>query len=169
MARAVAVPGQEGPVALAVTRVLLIRHADAGDKSQWTGDDRDRPLSVAGRAQAEGLVDALETHPLGHLLTSGYARCAQTLAPMATRRGLQLEEVAWLEEGADAAEVLGTLIAAGDVAACTHGDVVSGILFELADRSVTLGPSPRMQKGSTWVLEVEDHQVTFARYLPPPI
>jgi 8-oxo-dGTP diphosphatase len=155
-------------VALAVTRVLLIRHADAGDKSQWTGDDRDRPLSDPGRVQADLLVDALEAHPLARLLSSRYARCTQTLAPLAARRGMALEEVDWLEEGADAAEVLGSLITAGDVAACTHGDVVSGILFELADRDVRLGPSPRMQKGSTWVLEVEDHRVKAAHYLPPP-
>ena len=163
-----AVSDQEGTVALAVTRVLLIRHADAGDKSHWTGDDRERPLSDTGRAQADGLVDALEARTLGHLLTSGYARCAQTLAPIAARRGMLLEEAGWLEEGADAAAALEALIAAGDVAACTHGDIVSGILFELADRAVALGPSPRMQKGSTWVLEIENAQVSFARYLPPP-
>jgi 8-oxo-dGTP diphosphatase len=155
-------------VALAVTQVLLIRHADAGDKSQWTGDDRERPLSEAGRAQADLLVGTLDAHPLRHLLTSGYARCAQTLAPVAARRGLPVEAVPWLEEGADAREVLGALIKGGDVAACTHGDVVSGVLFELAERGVQLGPSPRMQKGSTWVLDVEDREVRFARYLPPP-
>jgi hypothetical protein len=46
--------------------------------------------------------------------------------------------------------------------------VVSGILFELAERGIALGSSPRMQKGSTWVLDVQDGRVASARYLPPP-
>ena len=45
------------------------------------------------------------------------------------------------------------------VAACSHGDVVGGVLFELADRGVAIGPTPRMQKGSVWVLEVGDAEV----------
>jgi len=52
--------------------------------------------------------------------------------------------------------------------ACTHGDVVSGILFELADRGVALGSTPRMRKGSTWVLDVDGGRVSSARYLAPP-
>lgn len=53
------------------------------------------------------------------------------------------------------------------MAACSHGDVVSGILFELADRGVALGSTPRMQKGSTWLLEVAEGRVSSARYVPP--
>ena len=46
--------------------------------------------------------------------------------------------------------------------------MVSGILFELAERGIALGSSPRMQKGSTWVLDVQDGRVATARYVPPP-
>jgi len=151
-----------------VGRVLLIRHAEAGERSQWTGKDRDRPLTAAGRAQAKRLADRLDGQPLDRILTSGYVRCLETMAPIASRRRLTAGEVSWLEEGADPAEALTALLAGGSVAACSHGDVVSGILFELADRGVALGSSPRMQKGSTWVLEVTDGRVSAARYLPPP-
>jgi len=151
-----------------VGRVLLIRHAEAGERSQWAGRDRDRPLTEAGRAQAERLADCLDGQPLERILTSGYVRCIETMTPVATRRNLTAGVAGWLEEGADPAEALSALLAGGSVAACSHGDVVSGILFELADRGVALGSSPRMQKGSTWVLEVTDGRVSAARYLPPP-
>jgi len=150
-----------------VGRVLLIRHAEAGERKEWRGNDRDRPLTEAGRAQAERLADRLEGQPLERILTSGYIRCLETMAPIATRRDLTARAVGWLEEGADPAEALTALLAGGSVAACSHGDVVSGILFELADRGVALGSSPRMQKGSTWVLEVSEGRVSSARYLPP--
>ncbi len=151
-----------------VSRVLLIRHAEAGERREWRGDDRLRPLTRPGRTQARRLADALAGHHLDAVLTSGYDRCVQTVQPIAARRRLAPEPAAWLEEGADPGAALAALLDLGDVLACTHGDVVSGILFELSDRGVDLGSSPRMQKGSTWVLEVEEGRVVSAHYVPPP-
>jgi broad specificity phosphatase PhoE len=149
-------------------RIFLVRHAEAGERSTWQGDDRLRPLTARGRRQAQALAEALDGQQVRHLLSSGYIRCLETLEPLAERIGRRPEPVAWLEEGADADSALASLVAAGDVVASTHGDVVSGVLFALAAASVDLGPSPRMQKGSTWVLDVERGQVTGARYVPPP-
>ena len=135
-------------------RVLLIRHGEAGERKLWTGPDRERPLTEEGRAQAERLAALLDGYPIDRLLSSGYVRCVETMAPLAARRGLATETVRWLEEGAKPAEALAALLAGGSVVACSHGDVVGGVLFELADRGVAIGSTPRMQKGSTWVLEV---------------
>ncbi|MFN2582854.1 MAG: hypothetical protein ABR498_08965 [Candidatus Dormibacteria bacterium] len=44
---------------LDVTRLHLIRHADAGDREQWSGPDELRPLSDKGRRQARDLVALL--------------------------------------------------------------------------------------------------------------
>lgn len=151
-----------------VNRVLLIRHAEAGERRQWRGSDRLRPLTGAGRTQARRLAGALAGHHLDAVLTSAYDRCVQTVQPIAARRRLVPEAAAWLEEGADPEAALAELLGRGDVLACTHGDVVSGILFELSDHGVDLGTSPRMQKGSTWVLEVEEGRVVSAQYVPPP-
>jgi phosphohistidine phosphatase len=41
-------------------QVTIIRHADAGDPKQWTGDDSVRPLSPLGHQQARALGDALK-------------------------------------------------------------------------------------------------------------
>ncbi len=149
-------------------RILLVRHADAGERAEWTGPDRDRPLSVRGRAQSELLAVLLARNPVEHLVSSGYVRCVETFVPLGARLGLLTETAGWLEEGADPEKALTALLASGSVAACSHGDVVSGILFELAERGVALGSSPRMQKGSTWVLDVQDGRVATARYVPPP-
>ena len=37
--------------------ILLIRHASAGDRYRWWGDDADRPLDERGVAEAAALVD----------------------------------------------------------------------------------------------------------------
>ena len=125
-------------------RILLVRHADAGERAEWT------------------------RNPVARLVSSGYVRCVETFVPLGGRLGLLTETAGWLEEGADPERALTALLVGGSVAACSHGDVVSGILFELAERGIALGSSPRMQKGSTWVLDVQDGAVKSARYLPPP-
>ena len=42
-----------GPAPTAV--VLLVRHAKAGSRAKWKGEDAERPLDGTGQAQAEGL------------------------------------------------------------------------------------------------------------------
>src|SRR4029450_12083013 len=44
--------------------LLLVRHADAGDKDRWQGPDRLRPLSLAGQAEAAGLGIGLADYPI---------------------------------------------------------------------------------------------------------
>ena len=65
--------------------VLLVRHARAGDREKWEGDDRLRPLDRKGRRQAEGLVELLAEYPIERLLSSQYLRCIQTFEPLAAR------------------------------------------------------------------------------------
>jgi phosphohistidine phosphatase len=39
-------------------KLYIIRHADAGDRSKWDGDDAERPLSPLGRRQSRALGEA---------------------------------------------------------------------------------------------------------------
>lgn len=57
-------------------RVLLVRHARAGDRGEWVGDDAHRPLDAKGRKQAKRLakrvdlvidVDGGEIRPVTYL------------------------------------------------------------------------------------------------------
>src|SRR5260370_15172084 len=84
----------------------VVRHAKAGDRSDWTGDDRMRPLTKSGRRQAQALADMLEPESIDKILSSGYLRCMQTLEPLGTRRKLPGEPVKELEERAGGESVL---------------------------------------------------------------
>jgi phosphohistidine phosphatase SixA len=50
--------------------LLVVRHADAGDKRTWKGPDSLRPLSPTGHHQAEGLIVRLEDYPVERILCS---------------------------------------------------------------------------------------------------
>src|SRR3989442_4671006 len=108
----------------------VVRHAKAGDRSDWSGDDRMRPLTKSGQRQAEALADTLEGRPIDKILSSGYLRCIQTVEPLGTRHRLPVEPVRELEEGAGGESVLQLMqkFRGRNVVLCTHGDVMEELL-----------------------------------------
>jgi len=149
--------------------LLLIRHANAGSRKDWSGDDRLRPLSAKGQRQAGGLVVQLDPWAPSRVLSSPYRRCIETVKPLATELGLKVDVVDELAEGAgrDAVKLVRSL-RDSHVALCTHGDVILDILVALADEDrLELGPAPRQAKGSTWVLASKRGRFISATYVPP--
>ena len=146
----------------------VVRHAKAGDRSDWRGDDRLRPLTKSGERQADALAEMLEHESIDKILSSGYLRCAQTVEPLASRRNLPVEPVKELEEGAGGESVLRLVqkFRGRNVVLCTHGDVMEELLERLVAQGLVQRARANMEKGSTWVLDVEDGQVVRGRYLP---
>jgi phosphohistidine phosphatase SixA len=133
--------------------LLLVRHASAGDPSEWEGDDRERPLDERGCRQAEALVEALGEFELERIVSSPYLRCVQTVEPLARARGLEIEldDACGAHRLGDVPNVLEGLRGL-NAAVCTHGD-----LPFLGDR--------KYKKGSVWVV---DSDLRPARYIRPP-
>ncbi len=148
----------------------LVRHAKAGDSSKWTEDDRLRPLSKAGRRQAEALVSSFNGLRIDRILSSPAVRCEQTVRPLALDRGLRIEPVEALAEGAPLAGLLQLIAELDDrsVVACAHGDLIPAAIEHLRGLGVPADDGPS-KKGSTWILEREGGAVVRARYLPPPV
>jgi len=148
--------------------VLLIRHAHAGSRKAWQDPDELRPLSVKGRRQGSALVELVKPWAPARILSSPTVRCVQTVEPLATALGLEIETVDELAEGADRKAVdLVRSLAGRRVALCTHGDVIPNVLVALVDEDhLDLGPAPRQAKGSVWVLEAKNGRFVKARYIP---
>lgn len=148
----------------------VVRHAKAGDRAEWSGDDRMRPLTKSGRRQAEALAGMLDREPIDMILSSGYLRCVQTVEPLGTRRELPVEPVKELEEGAGGESLLRLMLRfrGRNVVFCTHGDVVEELLERLIAAGVLQRARATMEKGSTWVVEEKDGEIASAKYLPPP-
>lgn len=151
--------------------LYLVRHAKAGDREDWQGDDRLRPLSKPGRRQAEALVDRFKELPVDHVVSSPYLRCVQTVEPLAAQRGLPIETSDALAEGAGIGPIFELMRGFGDRPAvlCTHGDVVQEFVEHLAAEGV-IRPrdADNLAKGSTWVIDHTNGKITAVRYLEPP-
>jgi phosphohistidine phosphatase SixA len=105
---------------------VLVRHASAGDRDDWAGDDRLRPLDARGRRQATELVELLAGLGLQRVLASPYVRCVETVEPLAGVLGVAVECDDRLAEGTGRAAL--ELLHEEGVVCCTHGDVVGDIL-----------------------------------------
>ena len=124
--------------------LLLLRHASAGDRDDWDGDDRERPLDQKGRAQAAALVRTLAPYRVTRILSSPAWRCLESVAPIAASRGLlpELREELAEERHGEAGHELVRSLAGEDVLVCGHGGLED-----------VLPEHPRWKKGTTFVVD----------------
>jgi 8-oxo-dGTP diphosphatase len=148
----------------------LVRHAKAGDRDAWSGDDGARPLSKSGRRQAKALVRVLSSRPVERIVSSPAERCLETVRPLAEQRGLSIESRDELLEGASLPGLLGVLDEARStpVVLCAHGDLIPEAVEDYEARGATVPSERGWKKGSIWVLEREAGLVVRATYIPPP-
>jgi 8-oxo-(d)GTP phosphatase len=150
----------------------LVRHAKAGSRAAWAQDDDLRPLTPAGERQAEALAERLSDDGVKRILSSRFVRCAQTVAPLAERLGLEVEHHPALAEEADIRDTEALLdeLEGTEAVLCTHGNVLGALLKRLRRRGVRLvgGGRGGGGKGSAWRL-VPDRHGRWARatYEPP--
>ena len=149
--------------------LLVVRHADAGDKRSWTGPDRLRPLSPTGRRQAEGLVVRLEDYPVDRILSSPTLRSQQTVQPLADDRFLEVEPLAALGVGAGPSQLRALFWDRGlrNVVLCTHGVVIGRLLAELVAEGLVVEDPLAWPEGSTWLLQRTDRRQVRGRLLAP--
>lgn len=69
------------------TRLYFIRHAH----SVYTPDERERPLSESGYADAQHVKEVLENERISRVLSSPYKRAVQTVEPLARSVGSGIE------------------------------------------------------------------------------
>jgi 8-oxo-dGTP diphosphatase len=149
--------------------VFLVRHAKAGSRQRWDGPDDQRPLTKPGRTQAEALANLLRDEGITKVISSPYVRCRQTVEPLGQQLLLPVDLSDALAEGAPLREALRLLEKVSDehTVLCTHGDVMGEVLDHVQRHGVVLDEGG-VEKGCTWVLDVEAGAVTAARYLPAP-
>jgi 8-oxo-dGTP diphosphatase len=151
--------------------LYLVRHAKAGSRSTWEGDDRDRPLVKDGWAQARGLAALIAPLNPSALLASPYVRCIQTLEPLAEETDLAVHIEPRIEEDSPLERSLAALEDAPDNAVlCSHGDVIPDVLNGLIRRGmfVDAGAPLALRKAATFILHRENGVFVRAEYWAPP-
>ncbi|WP_299451016.1 NUDIX domain-containing protein [uncultured Serinicoccus sp.] len=122
---------------------LVVRHAMAVARGDWSGPDPLRPLTGPGRRRsAHRLADLLTAYGPERLLSSPSVRCTDTLAPFARSAGLGVTTRKGLsEEGFESdprklGKHLGRVFEGGvSTALCTHGPLLPDLVRALLERT----------------------------------
>lgn len=159
--------------------VVLVRHARAGSREEFDGDDEKRSLDAKGRKQAQRLRRLLLPFAPHTLVTAPAKRCRQTIRPLAAALDLPIGHDAALgEEGyrdhpaAAVRTILGLVdgnIAPGAVIACSQGGVIPGTIKTLAARAGLELPDVGTPKASHWLLSFDGHTLVQADRYPAPV
>jgi 8-oxo-dGTP diphosphatase len=113
--------------------IILIRHASAGDRGTFTGDDDARPLDRDGAIWADVLGEALSCFAPHCLVSAGPRRCQDTLAPLASRTERPVEVDRRFDEEAPtgpAVAAVRELIGHASVI-CSQGRLIPAVLEQL--------------------------------------
>ncbi len=112
------------PPAPPVSAVFIVRHAEKG-----AGADPD--LTPEGQARAERLAKVLAKIPINLMIASNYKRTQETIQPLATAKGLSIEQI----QDTDTAAVVARLdqLSAGNIA------VVAGHSYNIEPMLQNLG------------------------------
>lgn len=156
--------------------LLLVRHAKAGSRSRWSGNDDLRPLEKSGRVQAEMLVPMLRAFGASRVYSAPRIRCEQTLAPLADELGVgiavepALSDEAYLDDPTTAVARLAAIAGGDGVAAVSsQGAAIPGMVQDLADSGGIDVGDASTKKAGVWALGFDGGSIVHADYYPSPL
>jgi 8-oxo-(d)GTP phosphatase len=142
--------------------LILVRHASAGAKDDWPGDDSLRPLDARGASDSAALAGLLACFaPRARVLSSPMLRCTETVHPYADLAEVPLETDPSLSPylgitngGNTPGPLIRDLVAAGEPAiVCLHRENLPSVLAAACLALGSVAPAdPLLPKGGFWVL-----------------
>ena len=147
--------------------IVLLRHAKAGKRTQWRGDDLGRPLEPAGVAQADRLVGLLEVFRPDRIFSADPVRCVQTVQPLADHLGTKVRidpvfgDESYTRAPSTTEDAVLALAKPGKVTVVSSQGLTVPGLIERLGRGVR---PPETRKGAFWVLSVVDGNVVSTDY-----
>jgi 8-oxo-dGTP diphosphatase len=149
--------------------VAVVRHAKAGKRADWPGDDDRRPLDNEGHRQARRLARLLPCFVPEQIISADRVRCVQTVEPTAELLGLPIEIRPVFADEAYQADPVRALDELGELAKsepstvlCSQGEAIPALLELVAPRDAA--DSFATKKAAMWVVSFADGISVAADY-----
>ena len=164
---------------IATSTLLIVRHAKAGKKRRWKGEDALRPLDTEGVAQAARLAAVAPCYGPTRIASADLVRCADTVRPVSHDLGIPIDIEPMLGTDGYAADPRATvdwvreqIDAGGTTLLCSQGEVIPDLMTRLSAGSPVKLRRPAARKGSVWALSFAGGKLVGADYdadLLPPV
>jgi 8-oxo-(d)GTP phosphatase len=143
---------------------VLLRHASAGGKDTWKGDDLDRPLDAGGAAESDLLARLLSCYGTCRVISSAAERCVATVRPYAALTGAKMEVEPALtvdqpdsDPKAASALVTAAAVAGQPTLVCAHRENIPPLLAAACQAFGAAPPDvPPLRKAGFLVLHAAD-------------
>ena len=158
--------------------LLLVRHAKAGSRAEWTGPDDDRPLSANGRRQVPPIEALCALYGPTRVSSAPLVRCVETVSGVAASIGVPvvleplLSEAGYAgHEEAAVGRVLSLVGEGGVPVVCSQGGVIPDLVSRVAGASGLPVHEAKAKKASVWALFFvpdDTPRLLAADYIPKP-
>jgi len=155
--------------------MILLRHAKAVKRSDWDGDDSDRPLVAEGQITAKKLVDHLEMFNINEIHTSDAYRCMSTVEPFHEKFGTikvvtdQLSEYMFEKDDLLAISYVKQLAKFGDNhLICSHNPILPNMLDHLVKYPEDFDLDKELHPGDAWIVHHRGGKVFAVNFLKAP-
>jgi len=157
------------------TPLVLLRHAKALKRSDWDGEDSDRPLDNLGQLQAKRLLHEFYPYNISEIHSSDAYRCMQTVEDLSRVLklsciiGLDLSEDAYAKDKEAALEYVYTLMKPDrNVLICSHNPILPKVLKNLVGKKYFKELDSKLEPAEAWVVHHRDGEVVSVDWLEAP-
>jgi len=139
--------------------LIMLRHGKALERTEWQGEDEDRPLQLVGQLQSKRMLSLYQVFGVEEIHTSDAVRCLDTIALMA--KSLQItptitnavSEYTFKKNKEKAIEYAKDLIKMKkQVILCSHNPILPRMMEKLTKKIDFDYPDNKLLPGEAWVL-----------------
>ena len=157
------------------TPLVLLRHAKALKRTDWDGDDSDRPLDNLGQLQAKRLLPQFYPYNVSEIHSSDAYRCMQTVEDLSRALklncivGLDLSEDAYSKDKEVALEYVSSLMNKNKhVLICSHNPILPKVLKKLVGKKYFKELDSKLEPAEAWIIHHRDGEVVSVDWLEAP-
>ena len=156
--------------------IILLRHAKALKRTEWNGDDGDRPLEHKGQLQAKRLLPIYLPYGAKEFHTSDALRCTETIEPM-TRAlsavpifSADLSEYGYAKDKDVPLDYVQDLMDRGVPAlVCSHNPIIPKLVKKLVGKKYFNSMDRELEPAQAIVLHCRGGEVIACDWVDEPI
>ena len=156
--------------------IILLRHAKALKRTEWDGDDGDRPLEHRGQLQAKRLLPIYLPYGISEVHTSDALRCIETIDLMARLIektpifSADLSEYGYAKDKEAPLDYVQDLMDRGAPAIiCSHNPIIPKLVKKLVGKKYLKSMDRELEPAQAIVLHCRAGEVIACDWIDEPI